>query len=221
MHVVVIGCGRVGSELAGALELADHTVAVIDKNGRAFRRLPADFSGRTVVGLRVRPRPPRRSRHRRGRRLRVGDERRQLQHPVRPHRTRDVRDRARRRPHLRPAPRAHLPTARHPDGRDRRRGRPTRCCGGCCPTRPATTGSTPTGKVGLVERPIPPAAVGHKLGAAQQARAASGSPRCRGSVRRRSSRATWSARKATCSCSSAAMDALDELQAHIDAGGEH
>ena len=56
----------------------------------------------------------------RGRCVRVGDERRQLQHPVRPHRARDLRDRARRRPHLRPAPRAHLPTARHPDGRDRR-----------------------------------------------------------------------------------------------------
>ena len=40
VHVVVIGCGRVGSELAGALEQADHTVAVVDKNARAFRRLP-------------------------------------------------------------------------------------------------------------------------------------------------------------------------------------
>lgn len=51
MHVVVVGCGRVGSELAGALGLAGHTVAVIDKNARAFRRLPPDFSGRTVVGF--------------------------------------------------------------------------------------------------------------------------------------------------------------------------
>jgi trk system potassium uptake protein TrkA len=51
LHVVVVGCGRVGSELAGALELADHTVAVVDKNARAFRRLPSDFKGRTVVGF--------------------------------------------------------------------------------------------------------------------------------------------------------------------------
>ena len=51
MHVVVIGCGRVGSELAGALELAGHSVAVVDKNPRAFARLPADFSGRTVQGF--------------------------------------------------------------------------------------------------------------------------------------------------------------------------
>ena len=51
MHVVVIGCGRVGSELAGALEQSDHTVAVVDKNARAFRRLPSDFAGTTVVGF--------------------------------------------------------------------------------------------------------------------------------------------------------------------------
>ena len=51
MHVVVVGCGRVGSELAGALELAGHTVSVVDKNQRAFRRLPADFKGNTVVGF--------------------------------------------------------------------------------------------------------------------------------------------------------------------------
>ena len=51
MHVVVIGCGRVGSELAGALELADHTVAIVDKNAYAFRRLPSTFGGRTVVGF--------------------------------------------------------------------------------------------------------------------------------------------------------------------------
>ena len=31
VHVVVVGCGRVGSELAGSLEKAGHTVAIIDK----------------------------------------------------------------------------------------------------------------------------------------------------------------------------------------------
>ena len=51
MHVVVIGCGRVGTELAGALELAGHTVAIVDKNPRAFRRLPPSFQGTTVVGF--------------------------------------------------------------------------------------------------------------------------------------------------------------------------
>ena len=51
MHVVVIGCGRVGSELAGALEQMNHTVAIVDKNARGFRRLPKDFGGNTVVGF--------------------------------------------------------------------------------------------------------------------------------------------------------------------------
>lgn len=51
MHVVVVGCGRVGSELAGALELGGHTVAVIDKEAQSFRRLPPGFHGTTVVGF--------------------------------------------------------------------------------------------------------------------------------------------------------------------------
>ena len=166
MHVVVIGCGRVGSELAGALELAESLgVGRSTRTRRAFRRLPAQLQGPHGRRVRLRPRPPRRGRHRRGRRVRVGDERRQLEHPLRPHRARDVRDRARRRPHLRPAPRADLPTARHPDGRDRRRGRPIRCCAACCPDETRHDWIDATGKVGLVERPIPAAAVGRKLGA--------------------------------------------------------
>ena len=52
MHVVVVGCGRVGSELALSLERSGHSVAVIDKNADAFRkRLPEDFSGQKVVGF--------------------------------------------------------------------------------------------------------------------------------------------------------------------------
>ncbi len=51
MHVVVVGCGRVGSELAGTLEKSGHTVAVIDKNPNAFRRLPAGYAGQRVVGF--------------------------------------------------------------------------------------------------------------------------------------------------------------------------
>ena len=51
MHVVVVGCGRVGSELAATLESQGHTVAIIDKNRRAFRRLHASFQGVTVTGL--------------------------------------------------------------------------------------------------------------------------------------------------------------------------
>ena len=51
MHVVVVGCGRVGSGLAGILEDGGHTVAVIDKQAKAFRRLPEGFSGRTIQGV--------------------------------------------------------------------------------------------------------------------------------------------------------------------------
>lgn len=51
MHVVVIGCGRVGSELAGALERLEHTVAVIDKKKDAFGRLPKGFGGYRLVGF--------------------------------------------------------------------------------------------------------------------------------------------------------------------------
>ena len=46
-----MGCGRVGSGLAKALESAGHTVAVIDQNREAFRRLGPDFNGRTVAGV--------------------------------------------------------------------------------------------------------------------------------------------------------------------------
>ncbi|HSS09029.1 MAG TPA: TrkA family potassium uptake protein [Acidimicrobiales bacterium] len=51
MHVIVVGCGRVGSELAVRLEQDGHSVAIIDKNRRAFRRLPEEWQGRLVVGF--------------------------------------------------------------------------------------------------------------------------------------------------------------------------
>jgi trk system potassium uptake protein TrkA len=51
MHVIVVGCGRVGSELAVNLEQGGHSVAIIDKNRNAFRRLPERWSGRAVLGF--------------------------------------------------------------------------------------------------------------------------------------------------------------------------
>ena len=51
MHVVVVGCGRVGSGLAGVLEDGGHTVAIIDKQAKAFRRLPEGFGGRAIHGV--------------------------------------------------------------------------------------------------------------------------------------------------------------------------
>ncbi len=50
-HFVIMGCGRVGVALAHTLDSAGHSVAVIDQNQEAFRRLSADFSGSTVTGL--------------------------------------------------------------------------------------------------------------------------------------------------------------------------
>jgi trk system potassium uptake protein TrkA len=51
VHVVVVGCGRVGSGLAQAVEAAGHTVAIIDRKESAFRRLPADFGGKKIIGV--------------------------------------------------------------------------------------------------------------------------------------------------------------------------
>ncbi|HLG01498.1 MAG TPA: NAD-binding protein [Acidimicrobiia bacterium] len=51
MHVVVVGCGRVGSELAVALEGAGESVTVVDKNVHSFTRLPESFAGERVVGF--------------------------------------------------------------------------------------------------------------------------------------------------------------------------
>lgn len=51
MHVVVVGCGRVGSGLAATLESQGHSVAVIDKRSSAFARLPEGFQGKTITGI--------------------------------------------------------------------------------------------------------------------------------------------------------------------------
>ena len=51
MHVVIAGCGRVGSELATNLERLGHSVAIVDKNGKAFERLKSGFAGKKVVGF--------------------------------------------------------------------------------------------------------------------------------------------------------------------------
>ena len=51
MHVVIVGCGRVGSALARSLTEGGHTVAIIDKRPEAFGRLPHDFSGQIINGI--------------------------------------------------------------------------------------------------------------------------------------------------------------------------
>ncbi|MFE3248696.1 potassium channel family protein [Streptomyces sp. NPDC059209] len=51
MHIVIMGCGRVGAALATSLERQGHTVAVIDRDPTAFRRLGSGFGGRRVNGV--------------------------------------------------------------------------------------------------------------------------------------------------------------------------
>jgi len=51
MRVIIIGCGRVGSELTIQLGKAGHDVTIIDKRASAFDRLPPGFEARTIVGL--------------------------------------------------------------------------------------------------------------------------------------------------------------------------
>ena len=51
MHIVIMGCGRVGSLLARQLSAGGHSVAVIDREADAFRRLGPDFRGAQVLGV--------------------------------------------------------------------------------------------------------------------------------------------------------------------------
>jgi trk system potassium uptake protein TrkA len=51
VHIVIMGCGRVGATLASQLSPLEHTVAVIDQDPLAFRRLGDDFVGQQVHGV--------------------------------------------------------------------------------------------------------------------------------------------------------------------------
>jgi trk system potassium uptake protein TrkA len=51
VHFIIMGCGRLGATAATALERRGHSVAVIDQNPEAFRRLGGGFEGRRVTGL--------------------------------------------------------------------------------------------------------------------------------------------------------------------------
>ena len=50
MHLIIIGCGRVGSELAHNVAEKGHDVVVVDRNPQEFQRLGDSFRGRTVQG---------------------------------------------------------------------------------------------------------------------------------------------------------------------------
>jgi trk system potassium uptake protein TrkA len=50
VHVVIMGCGRVGSTLARSLEDRNHTVSIIDNDPESFRRLGPGFNGDKITG---------------------------------------------------------------------------------------------------------------------------------------------------------------------------
>ena len=50
MYVIIVGCGRVGSELAKLLSSEGHNVVVIDRSPKSFDRLGRAFNGVTLVG---------------------------------------------------------------------------------------------------------------------------------------------------------------------------
>ena len=51
MHVIIMGCGRVGAGLAERLDGEGHSVCIVDKNPKAFWRLSKRFAGRHVTGI--------------------------------------------------------------------------------------------------------------------------------------------------------------------------
>jgi trk/ktr system potassium uptake protein len=50
MKALIMGCGRVGAELAATLDSEGHDVTVLDIEPYSFRRLPPTFKGKKVVG---------------------------------------------------------------------------------------------------------------------------------------------------------------------------
>ena len=50
MKVVIMGCGRVGAQLAALLDAEGHSVTVLDADEYSFRRLPSTFNGTALLG---------------------------------------------------------------------------------------------------------------------------------------------------------------------------
>lgn len=50
MHIVILGCGRVGSTLARMLDAEGHDVTIVDQNADQFRRLGPGFRGTALIG---------------------------------------------------------------------------------------------------------------------------------------------------------------------------
>ena len=51
MNIIIVGCGKVGSRLAYQLSDDGHDVVIVDNDRDAFKALPHEFNGITVVGV--------------------------------------------------------------------------------------------------------------------------------------------------------------------------
>lgn len=51
MHIIIVGCGRVGSQLAQILSSEGHNIVIIDKKVKSFNRLGTEFNGITITGV--------------------------------------------------------------------------------------------------------------------------------------------------------------------------
>lgn len=51
MRFIILGCGRVGSQLATGLQVEGHEVSIIDKDPKSFGRLGSAFKGKTIAGV--------------------------------------------------------------------------------------------------------------------------------------------------------------------------
>ena len=50
MKIVIMGCGRVGAQIAGLLEQEGHDITILDNDSYSFRRLPPEFKGTALLG---------------------------------------------------------------------------------------------------------------------------------------------------------------------------
>ena len=50
MNILILGCGRVGAQLASILDTEKHKITVIDREAYSFRRLPSTFNGTAILG---------------------------------------------------------------------------------------------------------------------------------------------------------------------------
>ena len=51
MNILIVGCGKVGSNLASVLSRQGHDISIVNRTDESFDLLPNDFNGFTTVGV--------------------------------------------------------------------------------------------------------------------------------------------------------------------------